>query len=224
METLLNKIDQRSTQLQSVRTIALTCGLVSSLWYVVINIYVPLQYEGYSMLSFTVSELSAIGAPTRQLWVMLVVLYPLLFAVFGWGVLKSTNGNTKLRVVGSLIIIYSIFNIYWPPMHMRGNTPTLTDTLHIVWAMVTVLFMIVMMVFGATAFGWRFRIYTILSITLHFAFGILTSIEAPNIPTNGPTPFIGLWERINIAIFMLWIAVLSIILLNKKAGTASHKK
>ena len=222
MEILLNNIDQKSTQLISVQKIALTCGLVSSLWYVAINIYVPLQYEGYSMLSLTVSELSAIGAPTRQLWVALVVLYPILFATFGWGVLKYANGNKNLRVVGSLIIIYSIFNIYWPPMHMRGNPPTLTDTLHIVWAMVTVLFMIIMMVLGAAAFGLRFRIYTILSIVLHIVFGMLTSLEAPNISTNGPTPFIGLWERINIAIFMLWIAVLSIILLNKKP--ASLKK
>ena len=53
-----------------------------------INIFVPMMYEGYSMVSMALSELSAIGAPTRILWVLLVMLYPLLFAAFGWGVLN----------------------------------------------------------------------------------------------------------------------------------------
>lgn len=198
-----------------IKKIALYSGILSTVWYVIINIYVPMQYDGYSQSALTVSELSAIGAPTRQLWIILVIPYPLLFAFFGWGVLQSADVNKLLRVIGYLIIVYSVFNIYWPPMHMRGDTPTLTDTLHIVWAMVTVLFMITMMGFGAAALGSRFRIYTISSIALHIVFGILTSLDAPNIPTNGPTPFIGVWERINIAIFMLWVAVLAIILLNK---------
>lgn len=204
---------------------ALISGIFSSLWYLLINIYVPMKYDGYSMLSLTVSELSAIGAPTRTLWVVLVAFYPLLFAFFGWGVLQSSKKNNPLRIVGILIISYCIFNIYWPPMHMRGNEPTLTDTLHIVWASVTVLLMIIMMGVGAAALNIRFRIYTILSITLHVVFGTLTSLEAPNIPTNGPTPWIGLWERINIAVFMLWVAVLAVILLidERKMNLASDK-
>ena len=194
----------------------LICGILSTFWYVGINIYVPMQYEGYSLSSLTVSELSAIGAPTRLLWVMLVLLYPMLFSAFGWGVLKSAQHNRPLRFVGGLIIAYCAFNLYWPPMHMRGFEPTLTDSLHIIWACITVLFMMTMMGFGAAAFGRQFRFYTILSIVSHIAFGILTSMEAPNIPTNGPTPWIGVWERINIAVFMLWVIVLAFILLRKE--------
>jgi len=69
-----------------IRKAFLTCGILASLWYVGINILVPMLYEVYSMDSLTVSELSAIGDPTRILWVLLVSLYPLLFAAFGWGV------------------------------------------------------------------------------------------------------------------------------------------
>ena len=191
----------------------LGCGVAASAWYVAINIYVPMQYEGYSISSLTVSELSAIGAPTRILWVLLVIFYPLIFAAFGWGILQSARNNRPLRIVGWLIITYCAFNLYWPPMHQRGFEPTLTDTLHIAWAMVTVLTMIVMMGFGATAFGIRFRIYTITSIVLLAIFGMLTSLGAPNIPSNGPTPLIGLWERINIGMFMLWVIVLAITVL-----------
>ena len=182
-----------------------------------------MKYEGYSMSSLTVSELSAIGAPTRQLWIFLVILYPLLFGAFGWGVLMSADGNRPLRIVGGLIIVYCAFNIYWPPMHQRGMEPTMTDTLHIVWAAVTVLFMMAMMGFGAAAFGRTFRIYTITSITLHIVFGVLTGLEAPNIPINGPTPWIGVWERINIAVFMLWVIGLAIVLLRRMVtGSSQH--
>jgi hypothetical protein len=131
-------------------------------------------------------------------------------------VFQSANGNRALRVVGSLIIPYSIFNLYWPPMHLRGNEMSLTDTLHIVWAMITVLFMIVMMGFGAAALGRRFRIYTILTLLIHLVFGFLTSLDAPKIAANLPTPLVGVWERINIAAFMLWIVVLAILLLQRK--------
>jgi len=206
----------------SLRRTLLVCGILSSIWYVVINIYVPMKYEGYSMSSLTVSELSAIGAPTRQLWVMLVILYPVLFGAFGWGVLMSAEGNRPLRVVGKLIIVYCAFNIYWPPMHQRGMEPTMTDTLHIVWAAVTVLFMMAMMGFGAAAFGMSFRFFTIASMATHILFGVLTGLEAPNIPYNGPTPWIGVWERINIAVFMLWVIVLAIVLFRGRMSGSSQ--
>lgn len=205
------------------RKVLLSCGILSSVWYIAINIIVPALYDGYSISSLTVSELSAIGAPTRILWVLLVTPYPLLLTAFGWGVLQSAGGKRSLKIVGSLIIAYCVFNFYWPPMHQRGPEPSLTDSLHIAWAGVTVLFMIAMMAFGAVANGTRFRIYTIVSIALHFIFGVLTSLEAPQIPTNGPTPFIGVWERINIAVFMVWIVVLAVMLRAKNVQPADTR-
>ena len=77
----------------------LICGILSSLLYVLMNIFVPMGFEGYSIPSQTVSELSAIDAPTRTLWVWLAILYILLFAAFGWGVGKSAEGNRSLRIV-----------------------------------------------------------------------------------------------------------------------------
>jgi len=210
-------IPQRSDH-RNVTMALLFCGIMSSVWYVMINAYVPTQYPGYSLSSLTVSELSAIGAPTRKLWIMLVALYPLLFAMFGLGVFRSAGASKALHAVGWLMISYSIVNIYWPPMHQRGADPTLTDTLHIVWAEVTVVLMVVMMLVGAFAFGYAFRFYTLISISLQFLFGILTGLEAPNIPTNGPTPWIGTWERINIGVFMLWVIVLSLALMRKKSN------
>lgn len=42
--------------------VLLVCGILSSLLYVAMNVFVPMLFEGYSLASQTVSELSAIGA------------------------------------------------------------------------------------------------------------------------------------------------------------------
>lgn len=44
-------------------------------------------------------------------------------------------------------------------------------------------------------------------------FGALVGVEAPKVGENLPTPWIGIWERINIGAFMMWVIVLAIALL-----------
>jgi uncharacterized membrane protein len=68
------------------------------------------------------------------------------------------------------------------------------------------------MAFGAAAFGSRFRLHSIASLVILMVFGVLTFLDAPGIAANLPTPWIGVWERINIAAFLLWIVVLAIAL------------
>ena len=194
----------------------LICGILSSLFYIAMNAFIPLLFDGYSFRSHTVSELSAIGAPTRQLWVSLAFVYTLLFASFGLGVLKVSNGNGHLRVLAIIIFAFCAWNFYWPPMHQRGFEPSLTDTLHIVWASVTVVLMMLMMGFGAAGLGTKFRIYTIATMILLMGFGFMTSLDAPKIPLNLPTPWLGIWERIMISFFMVWVIVLSMSLVPRK--------
>ena len=52
-------------------------------------------------------------------------------------------------------------------------------------------------------------------------FGGLTFLEAPRLEANLPTPWIGLWERINISVFLLWIVVLAVRLLRGAEATAT---
>ena len=66
--------------------------------------------------------------------------------------------------------------------------------------------------FGATAFGKRFRLYSIATIVVLLAFGGLTFLDAPRLQANLPTPWIGLWERICISVFLIWIAALAALL------------
>ena len=200
-----------------LRKVLLACGFASSLLYVAMNIIGALTYEGYSSISQTVSELSAIGAPSRPLWVPLGIIYNLLLIAFGIGVWKSAGSKRALRVVGGLLIAYAVFGLAWPPMHQRtvlgAGGGSLTDTLHIVWSVVSVLGMFAFIGFGATAFGRRFRLYSVATILVLLVFGVVTGMQGPQIGANLPTPLIGVWERIDISAYLLWIAVLSIALI-----------
>lgn len=198
----------------------LCCGIASSVLYAAMLVFIPMQWNDYSSASQTVSELSAIGAPTKALWIPLGITYTLLMAMFGFGIRKSAEGSRYLKIAGTVMIIYGLIGIFWPPMHQREalavHGPTLTDTLHIVWTIATVLLMLLAIGFGSMAFGKRFRIFSIVTILMLFSFGILTAIAAPRVQANLPTPMVGVWERINIGVFLLWVSVLSLVLLRTK--------
>ena len=199
------------------RKFLLFCGVLASLLYIAMNLFIPPLYEGYNWVTQTVSELSAVDAPTRPLWFVLGIIYTLLVAAFGWGIFKSAGEQRSLRIVGILMFLSGVLGLTWSPMHQRevlaADGGTFTDTWHLVMSAVTVLLMFLSIGFGAAAFGKGFRFYSIATIIVFIVFGVLTFVEAPNVDKNGPTPYIGLWERINIAAFMVWMLVFSAILL-----------
>ena len=124
----------------------LACGIVSSLLYAAMLVFIPMVWDSYSSAAQAVSELSAIDAPTRALWVPLGLVYTVLVMAFGFGVWRTASGNRALRIVAALLVAYGAIGLGWPPMHQRevlaAGGGTLTDTLHIVWTMATVLLML----------------------------------------------------------------------------------
>ena len=200
----------------------LVCGVASSLVYAAMNAFIPLLWPEYSVTTQTISELSAVGAPTRPVWVITGVLYTLLYAGFGLGVLQYAADNNRLRAAGVIIIAQGILGVYWPPMQQRGNEFALTDAMHIAWAIVTLVLMLVTIGFGAMSLGAAFKRYSIATVAVFLVFGVLTGIESPGIAGNFPTPLIGVWERINIAAFMLWVAVFAVALMrDNREGIAA---
>jgi hypothetical protein len=209
---------------EMVRTSLLICGILAMLWYVAINIIVPMQYLGYDIASQTVSELSAIEAPSRTFWFVLCIFYSLLFIAFGLGIWLSAKGNRKLRFVAAVVIFDAVFGFFWPPMHQReiiaAGGGTLTDTLHLVWAFVHLGLMLLMIGYGAAPLGKGFRIFSVAIVLIFIVFGILTTKESRGIEANLPTSYLGIWERINIGAYMLWVIVFAIMLMRRNNKTA----
>jgi hypothetical protein len=201
-----------------LRKSLLACGVLSSLLYLAMTALIPLRWDEYSAAAHTISELSAIGAPTRTVWVIPGALYTVLVMAFGWGVMKSAGPNRSLRTAGTLILVYGSLGLVWPfaPMHQRevlaAGGGTFSDTMHVTLAGVTVILMLVAIGFGAAALGPRFRAYSIVSLVTLLVFGALTFMEAPLVDANLPTPWIGVWERVNLGVFLLWVIVLAVAL------------
>ena len=199
-----------------VRKMLLGCGIVSSVLYVATVVLAPRRWEGYSSSSQTVSELFAINAPTKPLVVPLFLTYSVLVIAFGMGVWASAGRKLALRVaavglIGKEVLGFVVTLFF--PIHLRGVKATLTDNMHGILTSVGVLFMLLAIGFGAAAFGKRFRIYSIATFLMLVVGGVLTGLDQPNLEPNLPTPWMGVWERINIYAYMLWVVVLAIALL-----------
>ena len=141
----------------------LICGVFASLLYAAMNIVFAMQYRGYSSASQTVSELSAIDAPSRRLWVLLAMVYSVAGIAFGLGLWQPGTLNKRLRAVGTLIVVNAIIGLFWPPMHQRevlaAGGGTITDSLRIIFSVVAVLLMTFAMGFSAAAFRNWFRTF-----------------------------------------------------------------
>ena len=205
----------RLTARSDLTRAALVCGMVSSGIYAAMLVLVPMFWSDYSSASQTVSELSAIGAPTRPLWATLGILWMLLYAAFGWAMWKSAPGRA-LRSAGGAIFVAAVVGIFWPPMHLRevlaAGGASMTDTLHIVWTAINGVLTLLAMGFAAAALGRPFRVYSAATMAIIILAGAVTSMDASQLQANLPTPWMGTWERVNIGAWLLWIAVLSAML------------
>lgn len=200
-----------------VRKLLLWCGIGASVLYILMNIFIPPLYEGYNSASQTVSELSAIGAPTRKLWVLLGIFYSLLILAFGWGVWLTAGKSRPLKIAGIVLVLSGFVGMFWPPMHQReviaAGGGSVTDTLHIVWTFIIVPAMMLTIGFSAFAFGKSFRWYSIITIVVLFTAGLMTGIQSPRMEAGLPTPSIGIWERISIGVYYIWLMIFAALLL-----------
>ena len=211
----------------SFKKILLICGILSSLHYVTATILGAMRWKGYSSISQTVSELIAIDAPSAPLVVPLFLIYSIMIFAFGLGVWRSSGQKRILRIVACFIVgkeVLGLVATLFAPMHMRGQETTLTDTMHAVLTGVGVfLCMFPAIGSGAMAFGKQFRLYSIGTILIFIVFGIMSFLDAPQLAASLPTPWLGVWERVNIFGYLLWIVVLAIALLKTEKREDSFK-
>ena len=169
----------------------------------------------YSALYNAISELSMANAPNKLLMDILFGLYNVFILIFGVGAFldpdfkskKFKSGALMLFVIGVLGLMVLVFT-----QDPRGTPATLFGTLHIALSGVTAALTIISVVViglsfkdyvGMKSFSW----YSYLTALFIFLSG---GAGAASIAAN--SPFGGLFERITIFLFMVWVLVFSYIL------------
>lgn len=215
----------RAHRTELLRRALLVFGILTPSLYVAINLLGAAQWENYSFASQAVSELSAIGAPSRSLLLWLGAVYDLFVLAFALGVWRSAGSKRSLRFTAAFllgtVIVDTLFR--FAPMHMRGTPPTLTDTMHIVLSAAISLCILLAVASSAAAFGRWFRVFAIATILIMLVAGAWTGFEARGVPTNAPTPVLGLTERIDIGAYLLWTVVLAVVLLPRRDGAGLQR-
>jgi hypothetical protein len=211
------------------RKVLLICGILASLLYVGSDILAAMRWEGYSYTAQSVSELRAIGAPTRAFLMPVLFIYSLLEIVFAWGVwgaaVPSGLPKRSLRITGGLLIGLGILDLMGPffQLNLGEAVGSFTNTVHLLVTVVTVLLILMIIGFGATADGKWFRFYSYATLLILIVSGGLAFLDVPRIAANLPTPWMGVRERINIYGYMLWILLLAVTLLRVPAPAATGK-
>jgi hypothetical protein len=198
------------------RKALLLCGVLSSLLYVATDLVASRLYEGYSYTDQNYSELLATGAPTRTFMLLGSVAYNLLVATFAVGVWTLPGPKRLARITGVMIVGYAALSMITPAyfqMDMRGAQVTPRGSLHPLMTAVMSLFIFLSMGFGAFLVGRWFRFYSFATIAILVTFGVLTTMQVPQLEAGEFTPWMGLTERVNIYATMLWFAVLAIVLI-----------
>jgi Protein of unknown function (DUF998) len=205
------------------RRLLLVCGVLSSIVYIGVDVLAEVFHGGYhSFTSQAVSELMATGAPTERLVdpIYLLLYGPLLIA-FGVGVWMSPGPKRLMHVTGGLVIASALLGFSGPTlfeMDVRGSAgDPRADVLHIAVTAALSLIILLFIGFGAFVRGRGFRSYSFATIAVMLVFGALTGLASRPMTLGQPTPWLGVVERIVLGAYLLWVAVLAILL-----GRAPH--
>ena len=209
------------------RQVLLGCGIVAPAWWVAMDVVGSLRYPGYSYVDQTISELSAQGAPTSTfMMVFSGIPYLVLMIPFGVGIWLTAGGRRAQRITAALVlgeVVWGVVGGLAFPMAIRGHEETLRNQMHAWYGIGMPIFFLLAVGFGSRLFGTRFRYYTYATVLALFVFGVLTALQAPRVPANEPTPWIGVEERINAYLPMLWFVVLAVGLLRTQDTPAPRE-
>jgi len=195
------------------KLVLLYCGVASPLLYAAADLVAGLRWEGYSFRDQTISELGAIGAPSRPLFAGLLVLVYVLFTAYAVGVYQCAANRPKLRAAGALLIAFGVLALtvgQLAAMQPRGTEQGFAGALHLIEGAAAMLLLLAAMGFAAAALGRRFALYTLVTVVVMLAFGGWSAMDIPLVEAGLPTPWVGVKERIYWYAYQLWFAVLAI--------------
>lgn len=198
----------------SVSKLLAGTGAIAVLFYITHVILGGCLWNGYSHIHQPISDLTANGAPNRNLILVFTNAYGIMalsFAVF----LTLTIGKTTNKLVytgGILFIIMHTISLSYAffPEDLPGTPTTLAGVFHII---ITTL-IVPLSILSPLLIGFGLKklptyrnagIYSVVTSFLILVFGGLTAFFFVN-----KLPYFGLIERLNIGALQLWTLVLSV--------------
>ena len=197
------------------RLVLLACGVVSPLLYLTGDMVASIRYDDYSYLHQTISELNAIGSPTRGLTIGFGIAVYLALIAFSLGLWTSTERSRRLRLVASLLFALGVVSLWAVPFASMRTRGAQQGPAHIIEGAVAVTLILASIGIGATCFGRRFRRYSIATMLVLLAFGVWAGIDGPRIALGMSTPWVGVKERISVYSYQLWFVALAVTLLRR---------
>jgi len=195
-----------------------TAGCAAPLLYLATVVAGGWFTPGYGHLHQPVSALFEAGAPHALPVSLAFVAYNLLLVAFGAG-LALRERPWPLRLAAAMILVNGLAGlaIELTPMDPIGAPATVAGAAHLVLAGLLVLTCMAAM--AAAAFGWwrQSRRAAVLVSVLLLAVMLVAGALAAMAAAAG-WPLLGLYQRLTIAAYLVWVFGLALNLLRVPAG------
>lgn len=206
-------VRRRRTETAMLRKILLACGVISSLIYIGADLMAAFLYPAaHSFTAQALSELTAIGAPTKTLVEPIFIGYDLLVIAFAIGLWMSVSDD-RLRVSAAFIGALGVVGLAAAPfadMKPRGSEFAANDLLHLIVTSIIVLCIFGGVIFSSATLGRRFFTYSVITMVILAVFGGLAGLQGVQLAAGEATPWLGTVERVHIGAYLLWMAILSL--------------
>ena len=200
-----------------LRKTLLSCGTAAPVLYIITAIIgAALRPNDYSHIVNAISELLSNGAPNKAILDIIFNIYNALLLVFALGAYSAVKKFPRIsRVSMGILIGIQVVSFSWGffPMDPLGAEATFAGTMHNVLGGVVAMATIVMpllMGLGVRKLGGfnRYAVYSFVSSAIIFVSGLTGVILA-----GQGVHLFGLFERITIGTYEIWIFVTALNLL-----------
>lgn len=177
-------------------------------------------WKGYDHLMQPISDLTASGAPDKDMLGVITLLYGLLSIAAVISAFFYTRGHVP-KIASAGLLVFLVMHLVsisynWFPQDLPGAEPTFVGTMHLVVTFLIIPLTILAPILIGVGFRKvdglrRFGLYSIITgVVIFIAGGAAAMFFAQKLP------YFGLVERVNIGTLQLWTFLLSLKLFSNK--------
>ncbi len=201
-------------------------GIFAPIVFLLNDIIGSIITPGFSPIIDAVSELTQAGSENAYLLSSLFLIAAIMLIVFGIGIVTHYKyGYSKLLFFGGIFItilgIFSALSGTVFPMDPFNGDATFAGNMHIILTGLNIILIVLAIPMIGIGFyrekQWKsFRLYSIITVLIMVIFGASTSVLMMN-----NIELLGLFERITIYSYQLWIFVLAILFIKQRSISKS---